>query len=159
MVNKNKRDLMIITLDRASDLYLATYETESKSPRYIDWLKTRLRFFNGYMQETYGQDFKLQDLTVEDGLNYLRSLLEWNRRYVGPPMHTEEDGKLKVQYIHHLGRAIRSKRHSWKALRSGLLRSREVLTIVVYTKILVTGWFLWPPSESSWGLRRLSWNR
>ena len=45
MVKTKKKDLMMITLDKAIELYLTTIETEGKSPRYIEWLKTRLRFF------------------------------------------------------------------------------------------------------------------
>ena len=41
MVKRNKRDLMMITLQKATDFYLATLETDGKGPRYIDWLKTR----------------------------------------------------------------------------------------------------------------------
>jgi site-specific recombinase XerD len=108
MVKKSKRELMMITLDRATDLYLATLVTEGKSPRYIDWLKTRLRFFNSYIQQAHSGDFKLQEITVEDGRNYLRSFMERNKRYLGHPTHLVEDGKLKIQYIHGLGRAIRS---------------------------------------------------
>jgi site-specific recombinase XerD len=108
MVKKNKRELMMVTLDKATDLYLATLETEGKSPRYIDWLRTRLRFFNNYMGKTHSQNFKLQDLSVDDGRNYLHSLMERDRRYVGHPMHRVEIGKLKIQYIHGLGRAVRS---------------------------------------------------
>jgi site-specific recombinase XerD len=108
MVKRNKRDLMMITLQKATDFYLTTLETEGKSPRYIDWLRTRLKFFNKYMQDIYGKDYKLQDLTVEDGRDYLRSLMERNKRYQDHPMHNEENGKLKVQYIHGLGRAVRS---------------------------------------------------
>jgi site-specific recombinase XerD len=108
MGNRNKSELMMITLQKATDYYLATLETEGKSPRYIDWLKTRLIYFNRYMQETYGQDVKLQNMTVEDGRDYMRSLMERTRRYKDHPMRTEEDGKLKVQYIHGLGRAVRS---------------------------------------------------
>ncbi len=37
MVKKNKRELMMITLQKATDYYLATLETEGKSPRYIDF--------------------------------------------------------------------------------------------------------------------------
>ena len=107
MVKKNKRELMMITLQKATDFYLATLVTEGKSPRYIDWLKTRLKFFNQYMKETYCKDYKLQEITVEDGRDYLRSLMERNKCYQGHPMHTEENGKLKMQYIHGLGRAAR----------------------------------------------------
>jgi hypothetical protein len=81
MVNRNKRELMMITLQKATDYYLATLETEGKSPRYIDFLKTRLCYFNRYMQETYSQDKKLQEMTVEDGRDYMRSLMERNKRY------------------------------------------------------------------------------
>jgi hypothetical protein len=63
MVKRNKRDLMMITLQKATDFYLATLATEGKSPRYIDWLKTRLKYFNRYIQEQYGNDFKLQDMS------------------------------------------------------------------------------------------------
>ncbi len=108
MVKKNKRELMMITLQKATDYYLATLETEGKSPRYIDFLKTRLCYFNRYMQETYSQDIKLQEITVDDGRDYMRSLMERTKRYKDHPMRMEEDGKLKVQYIHGLGRAVRS---------------------------------------------------
>jgi len=48
---------MMITSQKATDLYLAALETEGKSPRYIDWLKTWLSYVNRYMQGAYGQDF------------------------------------------------------------------------------------------------------
>jgi site-specific recombinase XerD len=99
---------MMITLQKATGLYLATIETEGKSPHYIDFLKTRLRYFNNYIQEVYGQDFKLQELTIADGRNYLGSLTERDKRYQDHPMRSVEAGKLKPQYIHGLGRAIRS---------------------------------------------------
>jgi hypothetical protein len=53
---------MIIILDKAIDLYLSTLETEGKSPRYIDWLKIRLRFFSDYTQKANSNGFKLQPL-------------------------------------------------------------------------------------------------
>ena len=59
MVNKKARELMSITLDRAVGLYLDTLKTEGKSPRYIDWLKTRLRFFNDYMESANDGGFKI----------------------------------------------------------------------------------------------------
>ena len=108
MVIRTRRELMMITLQKATDYYIATLETEGKSPRYIDFLKTRLRYFNRYIQETYRQDIKLQEMTVEDGRDYMRSLMERTKRYEDHPMRAEEDGKLKVQYIHGLGRAVRS---------------------------------------------------
>ncbi len=44
MVKTNKRDLLMITLDKAVELYLATLETEGES--HGKWLKTRLRYFS-----------------------------------------------------------------------------------------------------------------
>jgi len=108
MTKKNVRELMMISLERGIDLYLATLETEGKSPRYIDWLKTRLRFFNNYIGKIKGVNFQIQDLTVEDGRAYIRHLMERKTRYQDHPMHQEKDGKLQIQYIHGLGRAIRS---------------------------------------------------
>ena len=108
MGKRTKRELMMITLQKATGLYLAIIGTEGKSPRYIDFLKTRLCYINRYMQETYSQDIKLQEMTVEDGRDYMRSLMERTKRYKDHPMRTEEDGKLKVQNIHGLGRAVRS---------------------------------------------------
>jgi site-specific recombinase XerD len=108
MANRKAKDLMIITIDRAIDLYLSTLETEGKSPRYIDWLKTRLRFFSDYIQTANSGEFRLQKLTVDIGRDYLRFLMEKNQRYQNHPMRQAEDGKLKIQYIHGLGRAVRS---------------------------------------------------
>ena len=108
MGKTNRKDLMMVSLDKGIELYLSTLATEGKSPRYIDWLNTRLRFFNDFISETYGEDFKLQDLTVEDGRAYIGSLMERNTRYQDHPMHKRKRGKLKVQYIHGCGRAIRS---------------------------------------------------
>jgi hypothetical protein len=108
MAKTRTRDLMMVTLSKATQLYLLTLATEGKSPRYIDWLKTRLRFFNDYIENIYGPVFKVQDLSVEDGRDYLRSLMERTTRYKDHPMHKERNGKLKTQYIHGLGRAVRS---------------------------------------------------
>jgi hypothetical protein len=108
MVKKNKRELMMITLQKATDYYLSTLETEGKSPHYIDFLKTKLCYFNRYMQETYSQDIKLQEITIDDGRDYMRSLMEGTKLYKDHPMRMEEGGKLKMQYIHGLGRAVRS---------------------------------------------------
>jgi site-specific recombinase XerD len=108
MYKSRKKDLMMVSLDKGIELYLATLATEGKSPRYIDWLKTRLRFFNDFIKKTYGEDFKLQDLTVDNGREYIRSLMERDMLYQEHPMHEKKKGKLKVQYIHGCGRAVRS---------------------------------------------------
>jgi site-specific recombinase XerD len=108
MVKTKKKDLMMVSLRKGIELYLSTLSTEGKSPRYIYWLNTRLRFFNDFIKEAYGESFKLQDLTVEDGRSYIGSLMERDTRYQNHPMHKRQKGKLKVQYIHGCGRSIRS---------------------------------------------------
>jgi site-specific recombinase XerD len=107
MAKTIKKDLMMISLRKGIELYLSTLATEGKSPRYIEWLKTRLIFFNTFVEQVYG-DYKLQDLAVDDGRDYIRSLMERNTRYQNHPMHKGKKGKLKIQYIHGCGRAIRS---------------------------------------------------
>jgi site-specific recombinase XerD len=109
IMNKNRtKELMMISVEKAIDQYLATLATEGKSPRYIEWLKSRLNTFRAYLLETGRESYKLQDLTVEDGREYLRYLMERQKRYTNHPLHKERDGKLTIYYIHGLGRALRS---------------------------------------------------
>jgi hypothetical protein len=42
----------MVSLYKGVELYLSTLATEGKSPRYIDWLNTRLRFFNDFIKDT-----------------------------------------------------------------------------------------------------------
>ncbi len=108
MVARKRKELMMVSLERAIELYLSTLEAEGKSPRYIDWLKTRLRFFTNFIHQAYEIDFKLQDLAVEDGREFLHELMSRDTKFRDHPMHEEQQGKLSIQYIHGCGRAVRS---------------------------------------------------
>ena len=108
MARNRTKDFMMISLEKGIELYLATMAIEGKSPHYIDWLKTRLRFFSNFIHQTFCDDFKLQDLSVEDGRDYIKSLMERETKYKNHPMHNEKKGRLKPQYIHGCGRAVRS---------------------------------------------------
>jgi site-specific recombinase XerD len=108
MVARKRKELMMVSLERAIELYLSTLEAEGKSPRYIDWLKTRLRFFTKFIHQAYEDDYKLQDLAVEDGREFLRELMSRDTKFRDHPMHEEQKGKLSIQYIHGCGRAVRS---------------------------------------------------
>ena len=108
MTTKKAKELMMISLDKGIELYLSTMETEGKSPRYIDWLKTRLRFFSDFMHQTHGEGSKIQDPAVDDAREFIRSLMDRDKKYQDHPMHKVQAGKLKVQYIHGCGRAVRS---------------------------------------------------
>jgi hypothetical protein len=97
MVRNRKKELMMMSFDKASELYLSTLATEGKSPGYLDWLKTRLRYFGDFLKRTHGTDFILQDLTVEHGRAYLRDLMSRDTRYAYHPMHMARSGKLQIQ--------------------------------------------------------------
>jgi hypothetical protein len=42
----------MITIDKALELFLATLDSEGKSPRYIDWLRPLLLYFYNYLGST-----------------------------------------------------------------------------------------------------------
>jgi integrase/recombinase XerD len=108
-MGKNRvKDLMMISVENATSLYLSTLVAEGKSPQYVAWLESRLKLFKEFLEETGREDCRLQNLTVEDGRDYLRYLMERNKRYTNHPLHKESKGKLSVHYIHGLGRALRS---------------------------------------------------
>jgi hypothetical protein len=52
MMKNKARSFMMVTLEKSIELYLSTLATEGKSPRYIDWLKTRLRYFSEFLTKT-----------------------------------------------------------------------------------------------------------
>ena len=99
---------MRMSLQKAIEIYLATLATEGKSPRYIGWLKTRMRYFTDFIHQTQGKDFRLQDLTLEDGREFIRDLMGRDVKYSSHPFLKARSGKLAVQYIHGCGRAMRS---------------------------------------------------
>ena len=99
---------MRMSLQKAIEIYLATLATEGKSPRYIGWLKTRMRYFTDFIHQTQGKDFRLQDLTLEDGRGFIRDLMGRDVKYSSHPFLKARSGKLAVQYIHGCGRAMRS---------------------------------------------------
>ncbi len=108
MTNKQMQELMMVSLEKCIELYLSTLETEGKSPRYIGWLKDRLRYFCNFMHQSHEEDFKVQDLTVQDGREFLHDLMSREVKYQDHPMMRQVKGKLQIQYIHGCGRAVRS---------------------------------------------------
>jgi site-specific recombinase XerD len=99
---------MMISLETGIEYYLTTLATEGKSPNYIDWLRTRLRYFREYIERTQEQPFQVQDLVVEDGRGYIVELMDRDIVYRDHPNHEEKKRKLSMAYIHGCGRAIRS---------------------------------------------------
>ncbi len=113
-MSARENKFMTISLERGIELYLATLATEGKSPRYIGWLKDRLRYFTNFMRQTQEEGFILQDLDVEHGRGFLRELMGRDVKYGTHPMSKPRSGKLAIQYIHGCGRAVRSF-SSWAA--------------------------------------------
>ena len=98
----------MVSIEKCIEMYLSTLETEGKSPRYIDWLKDRLRYFCDFMVRHHGESIKVQDLTVQDGRDFLHDLMQRDVKFRDHPMKKQIPGKLKIQYIHGCGRAVRS---------------------------------------------------
>jgi len=108
MTSKQMQELMMVSIEKCIEMYLSTLETEGKSPRYIDWLKDRLRYFCDFMVRHHGESIKVQDLTVQDGRDFLHDLMQRDVKFRDHPMKKQIPGKLKIQYIHGCGRAVRS---------------------------------------------------
>ena len=108
MISKRMQELMMVPIEKCIEMYLSTLETEGKSLRYIGWLRDRLRYFCEFMQKHHGESIKIQDLTVQDGRDFLHELMNRDVKYRDHPMKKQTPGKLKIQYIHGCGRAVRS---------------------------------------------------
>ena len=108
MISKRMQELMMVPIEKCIEMYLSTLETEGKSLRYIGWLRDRLRYFCEFMQKHHGELIKIQDLTVQDGRDFLHELMNRDVKYRDHPMKKQTPGKLKIQYIHGCGRAVRS---------------------------------------------------
>jgi site-specific recombinase XerD len=107
MANRKER-LMAIQLEKCIQIYLSTLETEGKSPRYLDWLRTRLQYFTAFVHKVHGEGFSLRDLAVEDGREFIRELMNREVKYSTHPLSQPRSGKLSIHYINGIGRAIRS---------------------------------------------------
>ncbi len=59
-------------------------------------LKPVCDFFCDYKLQAKGENFKRQDLSVEDGREYTRYLMDRKTRYKDHPMNKEREGKLKL---------------------------------------------------------------
>ena len=108
MNTKRTKELMTLTLEKAIEQYLLILATEGKSPRYIAWLKERLGYFTNFIHKTRGEIYTLQDLTIEDGREFIRELMERDVKYRDHPLIKPRSGKLSIQYIHGCGRSVRS---------------------------------------------------
>jgi hypothetical protein len=94
------RDLMTITLEKAIEQYLSTLGTGGKSRRYIGWLRERLGYLTKFILKTRGENCSLRDLTVEDGMDFVCDLMEWDIKYRDHPHIKPKSDKLSIQYIH-----------------------------------------------------------
>jgi hypothetical protein len=95
MMGKTKvKDLMMLSVEKATQIYLATLATEGKSQSYITWLASRLKKFTSFLAETGRENCKLQELTVDDGREYLAFLMGKNERYSDHPFHSGIPSKI-----------------------------------------------------------------
>src|SRR5258706_14180348 len=95
-------------MEKGTQLYLTGLETEGKSPRYVKWLRERLQLFIKQMHHTYGEEFKLQDMTLEDGRELMLELMSREKKNLDQPLVEPRDGKLAIENIHGFGRGVSS---------------------------------------------------
>jgi hypothetical protein len=100
MTTKRTKELITLTLENAIEQYLLTLATEAKNPRYITWLKERLGYFTIFMHKTRGENYTFQDMTIENGREFIRELMERDVKYRHHPLIKPKKRKLTIQYIH-----------------------------------------------------------
>jgi hypothetical protein len=99
MVRNSRQEYLMIGVDRGVESYLSTLATKGKNSAYINGLEKRLRYLLERNRETHGQIIWVQDLAVEDGWDYLRSLQKRTTKYEDHPMHDPVEKRLKPHYI------------------------------------------------------------
>ena len=87
--------------------YLSDLAVDNKRPRYIDFQKTRLRYFVTHITAIH-PDYHIQDLCVEDARGFLATLQKKEVRFANHPRKHEVAGKLSSGYIHGIGRALKA---------------------------------------------------
>ncbi len=100
MTTKRTKELITLTLENAIEQYLLTLATEGKNPRYIAWLKERLGYFTIFMHKTRGENYTFQDMTIENGREFIRELMERDVKYRHHPLIKPTKRKLAIHYIH-----------------------------------------------------------
>ena len=97
---------MEITLPTLIDLFSATKQVEGKSPRTIAWYRAFLTRFATFAGK--GDEAKPKDMSIHTAREFIASLQNQTKRFVGHPKHPEEEGGLSPHTIHGYVRALKA---------------------------------------------------
>ena len=95
------------TIEQAVSYYTTALSLEWRSPEYTDWLRRRLGDFTRFLQASQGQT-KIGSLTIEQGREFIKNLMERKTRYQCHKLRREVEGGLALTTIHGYVRAMRS---------------------------------------------------
>lgn len=101
-----RRERMEVTLATLIDLFLATKQTEGKSPRTISWYRDFLSRFMRFT--TNGHETRLREISIDTAREFIASLQSQTARFVGHPKHPEQEGGLSPSTIHGYVRALKA---------------------------------------------------
>jgi site-specific recombinase XerD len=90
-----RRERMEMTLEQAIDLFLATKQTEGRSPKTIRWYHDMLTRFSEYLASP-----KLQDVSVDQARLFIASLQEKTSKWDDHPWSGSREGKLSALTLH-----------------------------------------------------------
>jgi site-specific recombinase XerD len=97
------------TIDKSVSNYLTALKLEGKSSEYTAWLERRLGDFVKFIHSEERSDSdNVNLLTIEDGRNFVKYLMDRKTRYSQHKLRAEIDGSLAPSTIHGYVRALRS---------------------------------------------------
>lgn len=97
----------MVLIGKAVGSYLVALGVDNMQPRYIDFQRTRLRYYVDFVT-VKNPEYRVEDLCREDLRDYLAFLQAKEKRFAGHPKHQAQDGKLSAGYIHGCGRAVKA---------------------------------------------------
>jgi site-specific recombinase XerD len=100
-----RREKMEMTLLTLIDLFVATKQTEGRSPSTIRWYKKRLLKFVAWLG---GEAARIKDLTVHKARSFVASLQARDVKWPNHPTKPAEKGGLSPHTIHGYVRAIKA---------------------------------------------------
>ena len=101
-----RREEMELTLDRTLEMFLATKQTEGRTPKTISWYQDMITRFIEYLQD--GTPTTLAHFSLDNARSFVASLQNQETRYADHPFREEVDGGLAPSTIHGYVRALKA---------------------------------------------------
>lgn len=100
-----RRERMETTLPTLIDLFIATKQTEGRSPKTTQWYKEKLLHFAKFSDN--GQPAKLKDLNLDSARSFIASLQERDHRFANHPYRQKLEGGLSRRTVHGYVRTLK----------------------------------------------------